>query len=395
MKKHLGLFALVAAVALVFIYVGCSREQSNPVSVARMTAGSSPECIVPPEGVVTSLQVSKTAEGHWNRYLNWTMSKTADPTSAEVCVGDPQEINYTVTVTQEGFTEKYLVSGTITIVNDQGEEGEDKTAYIGYVDDAIEARVGREWVAVQRVTIKQEFTIPTGGTMVIPYEVEFVPPAGYKSLRNVAYVLLKNHAPKPGREKVFLYRESFTLPESPTLVNECVDVYDSWKGYLGKVCGEGASKTFAYSRTVSYDVAGTYSVENTATANGQSASAVVTVLVKNCGCQEETAWGGDFEGGGKAWWYYFDTQGPAVQSIYAGKEKTDGTVFWDGTNLTINLGSWSLQNVDEPVKVQGYNTIPDTRPEAGLFTTYKGSDLKVTGDGSRYYAIHLDVELCP
>lgn len=107
----------------------------------------------------------------------------------------------------------------------------------------------------------------------------------------------------------------------------------------------------------------------------------------------ETAWGGDTSGGGPAWWFYFDTQGPAIQAIYAGQHRTDGSVTWDGTNLTINLGSWSLQKVSEPVKVQGYNDVPLSRPAAGQFTTYKGSSLVVRGDGSRYYAIHLDVQI--
>jgi hypothetical protein len=104
----------------------------------------------------------------------------------------------------------------------------------------------------------------------------------------------------------------------------------------------------------------------------------------------ETAYGGNLEGAGKAWWFYFDTQGPATQTIYAGQKETDGTVTWNGTSLVINLGSGKLQEVSEPVKVQGYNTLPDKRPASGLFTTYKGSSLTVPGNGSRYYAIHLD-----
>ena len=112
------------------------------------------------------------------------------------------------------------------------------------------------------------------------------------------------------------------------------------------------------------------------------------------GCETETAWGGNSAGGGSAWWYYFDTQGSATQTIYAGKNATDGTVTYDAGTLTINLGSWELQADDEAVKVEGYDVIPSVRPPAGLFTLYKGTALTVTGDGSRYYAIHLDVQLC-
>jgi hypothetical protein len=109
---------------------------------------------------------------------------------------------------------------------------------------------------------------------------------------------------------------------------------------------------------------------------------------------EETAWGGNLEGEGKSWWFYFDTQaGPSTQKIFAGQKETDATVTWDGTNLVINLGSNRLQDDSEAVKIQGYNNIPASRPAAGLFTTYKGRNLTIAGDGSRYYAIHLDFEV--
>jgi hypothetical protein len=44
--------------------------------------------------------------------------------------------------------------------------------------------------------------------------------------------------------------------------------------------------------------------------------------------------------------------------------------------------------------MQGYDELPESRPSAGLFTTYKGSDLEdIKGDNSRFYVIHLDVEV--
>ncbi|WP_144607533.1 hypothetical protein [Algoriphagus algorifonticola] len=109
-------------------------------------------------------------------------------------------------------------------------------------------------------------------------------------------------------------------------------------------------------------------------------------------CYEgETGWAGASSGAGNAWWYYFDTEGDATQMIYAGQNATDGSIEWDGVNLTIDLGSMILQDVSDPVKVQGYDELPSKRPAAGLFTTYKGEDLTIAGDGSRYYAIHLDL----
>jgi hypothetical protein len=116
-------------------------------------------------------------------------------------------------------------------------------------------------------------------------------------------------------------------------------------------------------------------------------------------CNEETAFGGNTVGGGPAWWYAFDTQGLACQNIYAGQQLMQGgSVCWDAATdvLTITLGAgWALQNdTDESVKVQGYNSLPKRRPAAGQFTTYKGEELIVQGNGSRYYVIHLDVAYC-
>jgi hypothetical protein len=116
-------------------------------------------------------------------------------------------------------------------------------------------------------------------------------------------------------------------------------------------------------------------------------------------CNEETAFGGNTAGGGPAWWFAFDTEGLACQNIYAGQQLMDGgSVCWDEATdmLTITLGAgWALQNdTDEPVKVQGYTSLPNRRPAAGKFTTYKGDELTVQGDGSRYYVVHLDVAYC-
>lgn len=112
-------------------------------------------------------------------------------------------------------------------------------------------------------------------------------------------------------------------------------------------------------------------------------------------CQTETAWGGNTRGGGNAWWFYFDTQGTATQTIYAGQSINAGYVTFNGTQLVVTLtNGWELQNDDESVKVEGYDVIPSKRPAAGQFELYKGTSLNVNTDGSRYYAIHLDVQKC-
>lgn len=117
-----------------------------------------------------------------------------------------------------------------------------------------------------------------------------------------------------------------------------------------------------------------------------------------CEWQEETAYGGNIEGEGSAWWFAMDASESGTYPIYAGQQIVSGaTVSFDSTNdiITIDLGSnMQLQDVNEPVKVEGYNTLPTSRPESGLFQLYKGSDVSVQGNGSMYYVIHLDAEVC-
>jgi hypothetical protein len=111
----------------------------------------------------------------------------------------------------------------------------------------------------------------------------------------------------------------------------------------------------------------------------------------------ETGFGGAAAGPGKAWWYSFDTHGASVQNIYAGKSQLAGTVSYDHVSgaIAVTLANgWYLQSVSEPVKAQGYSTLPSSRPAAGLFTTYKGTSLTFPGNGSRYYVIHLDLAKC-
>lgn len=122
------------------------------------------------------------------------------------------------------------------------------------------------------------------------------------------------------------------------------------------------------------------------------------VACNECDWQEETAFGGGVAGAGNAWWFALDASASGTYPIYAGQQPVPGaSVQYNATTdqITIVLGSeMQLQSVSEPVKVEGYNVLPSTRPAAGLFDLYKGSNLTIQGNGSAYYVVHLDVEIC-
>ena len=117
-----------------------------------------------------------------------------------------------------------------------------------------------------------------------------------------------------------------------------------------------------------------------------------------CDWQEETAFGGGIAGAGNAWWFAIDATTSGTYPIYAGQQAVPGaSVVYNATSdqITVVLGDQlQLQDVSEPVKVEGYNQLPSERPAAGLFELYKGNNLTIQGNSSSYYVVHLDVEVC-
>ncbi len=115
-----------------------------------------------------------------------------------------------------------------------------------------------------------------------------------------------------------------------------------------------------------------------------------------CYGRSETAWstGPKF---GQNWATYTPYNGTAqVVDIYAGQHYLAGTVSFsdvaDGkVTLTIKLNGWALKNVEESVKIQGYDTTPPAKTAPGQFKTYKGTELTVTVGNYKYFGIHLDV----
>lgn len=121
---------------------------------------------------------------------------------------------------------------------------------------------------------------------------------------------------------------------------------------------------------------------------------VLPPVVECTSFQNETAFGGNAAGTGNAWWYYYD--GTGVETVWAGQSINVGTVTLVNGNLVITLtGGWELDpSTSESVKIQGYTTLPSSRPAAGQFTTYKGTSLTVPVATFPYYVIHLDVRKC-
>jgi hypothetical protein len=87
--------------------------------------------------------------------------------------------------------------------------------------------------------------------------------------------------------------------------------------------------------------------------------------------------------------------GGTSANFYAGQNKFAGVANFSavsGGNVTITITlnpGWSLQEVSNPVKIQGYNAAPSGNPSPGRFAS-KGSSLTVTVPEAKFYGVHLD-----
>lgn len=121
-----------------------------------------------------------------------------------------------------------------------------------------------------------------------------------------------------------------------------------------------------------------------------------------CPCNSETAWtdGEPYNPDGKGnWATYTPWEDGMAYDLIAGQHMDAGTATFseiDGNvEITIDLhDGWSLQDVEEPVKIQGYDEAPSGNPAPGQFSTSKGGKTNISVEKYPYYGVHLDVEKC-
>jgi hypothetical protein len=104
-----------------------------------------------------------------------------------------------------------------------------------------------------------------------------------------------------------------------------------------------------------------------------------------------------------------DVQPAPTINLMAGQNMVGGIAYlYQGPNGTVNIkinleDCWSLQNVDEAFKIQGYAQPPlGVNPAPGQFTTYKGNGVYdsvnqlyiINVPYFPYYGIHVDLQFC-
>jgi hypothetical protein len=192
----------------------------------------------------TTLQdASKTAEGFRERQIeyNWSVAKTADQGSVTVTDGQCATVEYTLQVTRTVFSDVVVTGakGRICVTNG----GSVATQGLRIVDVVQIKTGGGAFMdyATQEVDVSSNPVLDPGETGCYDYEVKFTPVPGAQ-YKNTAQITITNHSghldepfgPNPSSG-------SFTIPETPTTVEE--DASASVADVLTSNCASGITAT--------------------------------------------------------------------------------------------------------------------------------------------------------
>lgn len=217
------------------------------------------------------LDPDKTVETSFDRTYNWYIDKTADEEQLLLALNQSWDVNYSVEVglvTGDEYTDSnWVVSGDITITNDAPIDAE-LTGVTDLVSPDIAASVD--------CGVTFPYTLAAGDDLVCSYTAD-LPNADDRT--NAATVTLQNHDNGVDSGTTDFSTDAKDVkfaadPDPEDIYDACVDVEDTFEGFLGTVCEkdhmeEGAFEaphTFTYTRTIGpYTECGDYTVENTAT----------------------------------------------------------------------------------------------------------------------------------
>jgi hypothetical protein len=220
----------------------------------------------------TPLSISKTATGHWTRSFEWTIDKSVTPGSHSLKTGESGTSTYTVALTKSAGTDSIWVDGQVCVTNN----GDIPTEGLQVVDRvvAFHSSGQRTLVKLTPLDTSANPVLDPGESYCYAYSFPIEPFPGATGYANEARATITNDPRGPGEPLGPSTEAAFTLPASPTLVNDTVNVNDT----------NGMSWPFSASGSVSYtkmftcdEDEGTHVNTATIVETGQNDSASVTV----------------------------------------------------------------------------------------------------------------------
>jgi hypothetical protein len=250
-------------------------DTDGPTSIAEVTV------------TCYALGVTKTASTALTRTWSWTISKSADPTSLTLAIGEPSSVNYTVGVNATSADSGWAASGDITIHNPAPVD-----AVINSVSDLVSPDIVATvtcGVTFPKTLAKDDGAAGGLDELTCTYSAD-LPNANART--NTATATLQNYnydkdgvGTKAGTTNFSGSASVVFTGVTVGQVDECATVTDV--SQLGTVCAPaGIPATFKYARAIGpYSTAGPRTVTNTAsfvtndTGATGSASATVSVTV--------------------------------------------------------------------------------------------------------------------
>jgi hypothetical protein len=204
------------------------------------------------------LDVEKTANTSFKRKHNWDINKTGSHTNLTLSDGQQFLVTYEVSVNTTGYTDSsWEVSGDIEVHN---------TAPIDATINSIADVVSPAIAAGVSCGVAFPYTLSAGGNLSCTYSASL--PDG-SSRTNEATAVLQNYDYDHLKSAISNGTTDFTATAPVTfdgpseVIDECVDVNDSYGGVLGTtICTD---ETFTYDRWIGSEECGVFKVTNIAT----------------------------------------------------------------------------------------------------------------------------------
>lgn len=208
------------------------------------------------------LEITKTAQPSYERKYYWDIDKWADQTELTLSIGQMFLVNYAVAVDTNIYVDSgWGVNGVISVGN---------PAPIPATINSISDLVSPDIVAtVDCGCIIFPYTLPPGAVLECAYSTDL---PNKLARTNTATAVLQNYdydyllSPTASGETSFSGEVDVVFGGPTELVDECIDVSDTYAGFLGTVCyNDVLPKTFTYSRWIGpYAACGNYVVTNIA-----------------------------------------------------------------------------------------------------------------------------------
>lgn len=231
--------------------------------------------LAPPAMATSPLTVSKTAEGKWTRTFTWTIDKSVTPAVHDLQTGQSGTSTYTIVLTKSAGTDSAVtVEGEVCVTNAAGAP---PTANLT-ISDRIVATIpgGSATLASGNLDLSANPVLDGGESYCYPYSFVIVPRADATGYYNDARVTITNDPREPGEPLGPSTTAPFTIPATPTLINNTVNVDDT--NPAGDAGPFSSSTSYSYTRTFTCDGdAGEHPNTATIIETGQSDSANVTV----------------------------------------------------------------------------------------------------------------------